>query len=323
MIADLKPYPDYKDSGLPWLGHVPATWRVVRNGSLFGQRNQTGFAELPILEVSLKTGIRVRNFETSKRKQIMADLGKYKRAEKGDIAYNMMRMWQGAVGVSPADGLVSPAYVVARPYENTDSRFFATLFKTDGFMSEIDNCSRGIVKDRNRLYWDQFKEMLVPCPPLDEQAAIMRFLDWANSRLEGTIRAKRKVIALLNEQKQAIIHRAVTCGLDSDVPLKDSGVPWLGDIPKHWEVRAFVRCTIERADYRGATPEKVDAGVFLVTAKNVRKGWIDYEASTEFVRESEYLKIMRRGIVQIDDVLMTMEAPLGNFALIDRELYKF
>ena len=164
MIADLKPYPEYKESGLPWLGKVPSSWRVVRNGSLFGQRNQTGYEALPILEVSLKTGVRVRDFEGSKRKQIMSDLGKYKRAVKNDVAYNMMRMWQGAVGVAPVDGLVSPAYVVARPYSQAEPRFFVALFRTGDYMSEIDNCSHGIVKDRNRLYWDQFKQILSPCP---------------------------------------------------------------------------------------------------------------------------------------------------------------
>lgn len=237
MIADLKPYPEYRESGLPWLGQVPEHWRVVRNGSLFGQRNQTGYAELPILEVSLRTGVRVRDFEKAARKQVMSDLGKYKRAVKRDVAYNMMRMWQGAVGVAPVDGLVSPAYVVARPYSEVEPQFFAKLFRTGVFMSEVDNCSRGIVKDRNRLYWDQFKQIQSPCPPSGEQAAIVRFLNWANGRLEQAIRAKRKVIALLNEQKQAIIHRAVTRGIDRSVALKPSGIPWLGDIPKHWEVR--------------------------------------------------------------------------------------
>jgi type I restriction enzyme S subunit len=239
MIAELKPYAIYKDSGLPWLKHVPSTWRVVRNGSLFGQRNETGFEELPILEVSLKTGVRVRDFENSTRKQAMSDLGKYKRAAKGDVAYNMMRMWQGAVGVSPVDGLVSPAYVVARPYLHVEPRFFVELFRTGEYMSEIDNCSRGIVKDRNRLYWDQFKQIMSPCPPPDEQTAIVRFLDWANRKFGRAIRAKGKVIALLNEQKQAIIHRVVTRGLDLSIPLKPSGIPWLGDIPWHWEVRAL------------------------------------------------------------------------------------
>src|SRR5262245_43211453 len=108
MIRDLKPYPVMKDSGLPWLGKVPSHWESRRNGRLFMQRNETGFTSLPILEVSIKTGVRIRDLELSTRKQVMADAAKYKRACKGDIAYNMMRMWQGAVGVAPTDGLVSP-----------------------------------------------------------------------------------------------------------------------------------------------------------------------------------------------------------------------
>lgn len=177
MISGLKPYPEYKDSGLPWLGRVPSAWQVVRNRSLFSQRNQTGYGELQILEVSLKTGVRVRDFESSKRKQVMSDMAKYKRAVKNDVAYNMMRMWQGAVGVAPVDGLVSPAYVVAKPYPDVEPQFFVELFRTSDYMSEIDNCSRGIVMDRNRLYWYQFKQIQSPCPPPAEQSAIVRFLN--------------------------------------------------------------------------------------------------------------------------------------------------
>ena len=195
MIADLKPYAEYKESGLPWLGNLPSHWKVVRNGNLFSQRNQTGFGHLPILEVSLKTGIRVRDFVNSARKQVMSDFGKYKRAVKGDVAYNMMRMWQGAIGVAPVDGLVSPAYVVARPFPEVVPQYYTYLFRTNMYMGEIDAYSTGIVKDRNRLYWDQFKRMASLFPPPDEQAAIVRFLDYANRRLERAIRAKRKVIA--------------------------------------------------------------------------------------------------------------------------------
>jgi type I restriction enzyme, S subunit len=239
MIDGLKPYPEYKKSGLLWLSKIPAHWQVVRNGSLFTQRNQTGFAHLPILEVSLKTGIRVRDFENSLRKQVMSDFGKYKRAAKGDLAYNMMRMWQGAVGVAPVDGLVSPAYVVARPFTEVVARYYTYLFRTDVYMFEVDAYSRGIVKDRNRLYWDQFKQMVSLAPRSDEQISIVRFLDYANRRIEHYIWAKKKLIALLNEQKQAVIHRAVTRGLEPSVRLKSSGIPWLGDVPEHWEVVRF------------------------------------------------------------------------------------
>jgi type I restriction enzyme, S subunit len=236
MIADLEPYPAMKDSGVEWLGQVPETWEVRRNGRLFAQRNETGFAELPILEVSLRTGVRVRDFENSDRKQVMSDRDKYKRALAGDIAYNTMRMWQGAVGVAPADGLISPAYVIARPLPGTESRYFERLFRTPAYMQEVDNYSRGIVKDRNRLYWEDFKAMPTCYPPPGEQAAIVRYLDHVDRRVRRLVRTKRKLIALLTEQKQAIIHRAVTRGLDPDVPLKDSGVEWLGEVPEHWDV---------------------------------------------------------------------------------------
>jgi len=237
MIEGLQPYAEYKESGLPWLAAMPSHWRTGRNGNLFQQRNDTGYPDLPVLEVSLRTGVRVRSFGASERKQVMADAGKYKRAAAGDVAYNMMRMWQGAVGVAPIDGLVSPAYVVARPFTGTKARYYTTLFRNTSYMGEIDAVSRGIVKDRNRLYWDQFKQMRSLVPPPDEQAAIVRFLGHANRKIDAFIRAKRKLIALLVEQKQAIIHRAVTRGFNPNAPLKPSGISWLGDIPRHWEVR--------------------------------------------------------------------------------------
>ncbi|WP_428542878.1 NADAR domain-containing protein [Profundibacter sp.] len=233
----IKPYPAYRDSGLPWLGEVPEHWDVRRNGRLFAQRNETGFDELPILEVSLRTGVGVRDFENGSRKQQMTDRSKYKRAAMGDIAYNMMRMWQGAVGVAPEDGLISPAYVVARPFPEVEPRYYAYLFRTKAYMREVNKFSRGIVSDRNRLYWDDFKQMPSPFPPTREQTHIADFLDTHGSHTARLIRNKRRLIALLNEQKQGIINRAVTRGLDPAVPMKPTGIDWMPEVPAHWEIR--------------------------------------------------------------------------------------
>ena len=304
MIADLKPYADYMDSGLAWLGQVPAHWRTVRNGSLFGQRSQTGYGELPILEVSLKTGVQIRSFGQAGRKQIMSDLAKYKRAVKGDLAYNTMRMWQGALGVCPVDGLVSPAYVVARPYPGVEARYFAALFRTGDYMTEIDSASRGIVKDRNRLYWDQFKQMQSPCPPPAEQAAIMRFLTWGTDRLERTIRAKRRVIALLTEQKQSITQRAVTRGADSGVALKPSGIEWFGEIPQHWEVRPLKAMSQIQSgvtlgkDYGGQPTHEFP----YLRVANVQAGFVNLSVVKSIrVPKTE----ARRSTLAVGDVLMT------------------
>jgi type I restriction enzyme S subunit len=145
-------------------------------------------------------------------------------------------MWQGAVGVAPVDGLISPAYVVAKPFTGTESRFFAYMFRTKAYMDEVDKYSHGIVKDRNRLYWEDFKQMPSLVPPTEEQQRIADFLEAYGRIVARLIRAKRRLIELLNEQKQVIIHRAVTRGLDPSVRLKPSGIEWLGDVPEQWDV---------------------------------------------------------------------------------------
>jgi type I restriction enzyme S subunit len=235
-MATKTEYSVYRDSGLPWVPRLPADWQVLRNGRLFAHRVQTGFPDLPVLEVSLRTGVRVRDMENLKRKQVMSQKEKYKRAAKGDIAYNMMRMWQGALGPAPVDGLVSPAYVVASPFQETNSTYFSYLFRTDAYMREVNKFSRGIVSDRNRLYWDEFKQMPSVVPSRIEQDQIVAYLRVQDAHIARFIRAKRTLIGLLNEQKLQIIDHAVTRGLDASVKLKASGIDWLGAVPEHWAV---------------------------------------------------------------------------------------
>jgi len=230
-------YPVYCDSGLPWAAKLPEGWQVLRNGRLFGHRVDTGFPDLPILEVSLRTGVRVRDMDNLKRKQVMSQKEKYKRAAKGDIAYNMMRMWQGAVGPAPVDGLVSPAYVVVKPYPEANSAYYSYLFRTQAYMREVNKFSRGIVADRNRLYWESFKQMPSLVPPRPEQDQIVAYLRAQDAHIARFIKAKRELIKLLTEQKLRIIDHAVTRGLDASVALKPSGIEWLGDVPGHWELR--------------------------------------------------------------------------------------
>ena len=215
VTRGLDPNVRLKPSGVEWLGDVPEHWEVVRNGQLFVQRNEKGFPELPILEVSLRTGVDLRDFENSDRKQMMAVRGEYKRAVKGDIAYNMMRMWQGAIGVAPVDGLVSPAYVVAKPLRGNDPRYFSALFRTSAYMAEVDKYSRGIVKDRNRLYWEDFKQMPTPCPPLHEQVLIADAIDQGLATLnDGANHTRRRQIELLQEYRTRLIADVVTGKLD-------------------------------------------------------------------------------------------------------------
>ena len=170
--------------------------------------------------------------DSSKKDSSNLDKSAYKLVRPGDIAYNKMRAWQGAVGVSDYRGIVSPAYVVQRPREGADSRYLHYFLRTPGFAKEAERWSYGITSDMWSLRPEHFKMIYSCLPPLPEQAAIVCFLDHVDRRIRHHIRAKQKLIKLLEEQKQAIIHRAVTRGLDPSVRLKPSGVEWLGEVPR-------------------------------------------------------------------------------------------
>ncbi|MCA3642801.1 MAG: DUF1768 domain-containing protein [Methylobacterium sp.] len=336
MIADTKPadakppveavkrrnepvrYLRCRDSGLPWLGEVPEHWDVRRNGRLFAERVETGFEKLRILEVSLRTGVRVRDMENGARKQQMADRSKYKRAAKGDIAYNMMRMWQGAIGVAPVDGLISPAYVVARPFPDIDPRYYTYLFRTPAYMREVNKFSRGIVSDRNRLYWDEFKQMPSAYPPTGEQTRIADFLD-AHGRLTARlIRNKRRLIGLLNEQKQAIINRAVTRGLNPVAPMKPTGVDWMPEVPMHWDVRMLSRLAVKlqtgpfgsqlhQADY-------VEDGVPVINPMHLIDGSIRPDRQTTV--NTQTAERLARHALNSGEIVIARRGELGRCALV-------
>lgn len=239
MIADLKPYPEYQESDLPWLSSHPATWKILRGKSVFGRvdvRSKTGAEEL--LTVSANNGVIPRR-QTSVTMFMAKSYIGHKLCWPGDLVVNSLWAWMQGLGVAKNQGLISSAYSVYRPRAEYSEygNFFHHLFRSDAYKWELQTRSKGVWISRLQLSDLAFMDMPVLLPPPDEQAAIVRFLNHASLRIEKAIRAKRKVIALLNEQKQVIIHRAVTRGLDPNVRLKPSGVPWLGDIPEHWEVR--------------------------------------------------------------------------------------
>jgi type I restriction enzyme S subunit len=153
---------------------------------------------------------------------------------------NRMRAAAGLFAATSTVGLVSPDYAVLRPIKTPiHLRYFVHLFRTPAMMSIFRLESRGLGTGESgflRLYTDRFGMLSVPIPPATEQAAIVRFLDYADQRIRRYIRAKQKLIKLLEEQKQAIIHRAVTHGLDPNFRLKQSDMEWLGDVPEHWGV---------------------------------------------------------------------------------------
>lgn len=240
MIEDLKPYPEYRNAEGGWLGQIPSHWKVRRLKYVLREhdvRSLSGKEQL--LRVSQYTGVtkRLSLDGTDGPDTRAASLVGYKRVEPNHLVINIMLAWNGSMGVSRFEGIASPAYCVYRFEESACPWFFHELLRSPVYKARIKAMSTGVVESRLRLYSDDLFRIEAMLPPPDEQAAIIRFLGHLNRRVDQAIRSKRRLIALLNEQKQAIIQKAVTRGLDPNVPLKDSGIPWLGQIPTHWEVR--------------------------------------------------------------------------------------
>jgi len=236
MIEGLKPYAEYKESGSKWLGRVPCSWSLLPLCRVATPNSECGRTDLELLSVYLHRGV-IRYSESGGQvHKPSTDLSRYQVVEPGDFVLNNQQAWRGSIGVSKYQGIISPAYVVMRLSPSILPDYANYMFRSPAMVAQYVVASRGVGDIQRNLYYPDLRCTIVVLPPPDEQAAIVRFLDHANRKIDGFIRAKRKLIGLLSEQKQAIIHRAVTRGLDPNVPLKPSGIPWLGDIPQHWEI---------------------------------------------------------------------------------------
>lgn len=237
MIDGLRPYPQYKDSGLRWLGRIPAHWGEQPGFAVFREKQEKNIGMPEKRVLSLSYGHIIVK-PTEKLHGLVPDsFETYQIVNPSDLiirSTDLQNDWTSLrVGLVRNRGIITSAYLCLRNLGSFTSEFAFLLLHSYDLLKFFYGLGSGL---RQNLGFGDFKRLPFPVPPSDEQSAIVRFLDHANERIERAIRSKQKLITLLNEQKQTIIHRAVTRGLDPTVPLKPSGIPWLGDIPKHWEL---------------------------------------------------------------------------------------
>ncbi|GAF78186.1 unnamed protein product, partial [marine sediment metagenome] len=214
VTRGLDPNVQLRNSGISWLGKIPVHWKVRRIAWLFRERDQRNEPELPLLVVSINVGVVLREFSDERIESTAADFNTYKVARNGDVVFNKMRMWQGAVGVAPIDGLVSPDYVVAAPTGAVLPEYAELLFRTQAFSAECARHSHGIVWDRLRLYWEGFRDITVPLPPADEQTEIVSRVSSETNNIDILGVATEQTIALLKERRAGLIAAAVTGQID-------------------------------------------------------------------------------------------------------------
>jgi len=247
------PYSEYRDSGLQWLGAIPAHWDLVRTKHLFTERVEKGFPDERLLAATQTKGVVPKEQYENRTVVAMKDLHLLKLVEKGDYVISL-RSFQGGIEYAHIRGIISPAYTILKSSSQAKPDYFRFFFKSRSFVDALTLFVTGIRQGQNIDYTRLSREPL-PVPSEEEQIKIGRFLRPFVAKINQFIRIKQDLIRLLNEQKQTIIHHAVTRGLDPNVRLKPSGVDWLGDVPEHWDVTKLRHVVNELG---GMTPSKAN-----------------------------------------------------------------
>lgn len=232
----MEKYNEYKDSGVQWLGEIPSHWKIRRIKWLFREEDEKNVnLTYQLLSFSRNKGI-IPFSAINEKAPSASDLSKYKVLHEGQLLENRMQAWSGMFGCSHIEGCVSPDYSVFSPYDsNVVTEYYACLFRIPIFVQQFANASKGIGDGFNRLYTPQFHKIYAIVPSTIEQHAIVFYLDTKCSKLDTFISNKEKEITLLQEMKQRVITDAVTRGLNPNVKFKPTNIPWLPEIPEHWE----------------------------------------------------------------------------------------
>ncbi len=311
-MSSYQSYPAYKDSGVEWLGKTPEHWDVKRLKFVLDERNirSTTGSEM-LLSLSKYHGIVPKN-ELKERANNAESLIGYKVVNIDDLVINKMQAVNGLIDKSNLIGITSPDYsVYFVDSSNTNIKFLTLLLKVPKYLAEYKKVVTGVMEGYIRLYTDDLYDIEVSLPPLQEQQIIANYLDKATTKIDTLIGKQIKLIELLNEKRQAVISTAVTRGLDSTVAMKDSGVEWLGEVPKHWEVS---KIKFEASFQGGSTPSKDkleywNGDIFWVSPKDMKSRYINSSIDTitldgqrasnlASIQVGSVLMVVRSGILQ-------------------------
>lgn len=265
-----------------------------------------------VVSVTKYNGI-VDSLEYFDKTVFSKDLSGYKIIERNQFAYSTIHLNEGSIGyLDICDvAVLSPMYTVFKINEEKLNRdFLYDSLKSHKYLNIYNQIGEGSIDRRASISFSKFKEIEISVPPLKEQKKIAEILSTVNSQIDDMDILIKKTKELM----KGLMQRLLTKGIGR----KELKQTELGEIPLEWQV-IKIEDICDIVDYRGKTPNKVESGIFLVTAKNIGKGFINYQSSSEFIKEEDYDSTMSRGIPKVGDVLFTTEAPLGNVANVDRE----
>ena len=325
MTSDLKPYPAYKDAGVEWLGEVPEHWDIERAKWLFQRMERPVREEDEVVTcfrdgvVTLRKNRRELGFTES-----LKEIG-YQGIRAGDLVIHSMDAFAGAIGIADSDGKGTPVYSVCKPSPQVNAYFYAYILREMARNRWIQALAKGIRERSSDFRYTDFAWQLVPLPSLPEQTAIVRFLDHADRRIRCYIRAKQKLIALLEEQKQAIIHQAVTGQIDVRTgepypAYKDSGLEWLGKVPEHWEwCRLRNVVLVVTTGSRGWSSYASDTGPLFIRVANLSRGSLKLRFNDVVRLDLPNTSEAHRTRIKAGDLLISVTAYIGSVGVVPEE----
>lgn len=279
-------YPAYKSSGCDRLGSVPDHWEVLPCRALVNECVEKNSLGKVTEYLSLMANVGIIRYEDkgdvgNKKPD---DLSKCKIVKRGDLVINSMNYGIGSFGLSPLDGICSPVYIVLDPKDSViRERFALRIFEEKEFQAFAQSFGNGILAHRSAIGWDDLKNILVALPPIPEQILLSNFLDHETAHIDALIEEQQRLIFLLKEKRQAVISHAVTKGLDSAVPMKDSGIEWLGKVPAHWKIMQLSRLMekLEQGWSPNASNDPATLGEWGVIKLSAIKRGIFFEAENK------------------------------------------
>jgi len=218
------------------LSSVPKDWLVIPCGVFFKEKSIKNTEGEMNLSVYRDYGVIPKDSRDDNHNRVSEDTSNYKLVEPGDFVLNKMKGWSGSLGVSDYRGIVSPSYTVLEPVREIHNKYFHYLLRSETYRQMYESLSYGVRIGQWELRYHDFKQIPSLYPPIEEQKLISQYLDKKTSQIDSLVEKIQKKIELLKEQRISLINHYVTKGLDPNVEMKDSGVEWMGEIPKHWEV---------------------------------------------------------------------------------------
>ncbi|MCX0421868.1 restriction endonuclease subunit S [Aeromonas veronii] len=318
-----QPYPEYKNTGLTWLGAIPNHWGLKRAKFVFKRVQRPVRVEDDIVtafrdgQVTLRSNRRTEGFTNA-----LQEIG-YQGVRSGDLLIHAMDGFAGAIGISDSEGKCSPVCSVCIPIsaESVNPYYYGYLVRQLAVTGFITSLSKGIRERSTEFRFSEFSPLELAVPPVNEQHIIAAFLDYETARIDRLIAQQQRLIELLKEKRQAEISHAVTKGLNPNAPMKDSGVEWLGQVPEHWVIPQIgYLCNVTKLtgfEYTNYWEPDDSGEIIALRGYNIGERILDLEKKTEKISRKLSKKLARSKLHQ-GDVVMPCTGTLGNAAVIPK-----